>query len=81
LFQFNTLPKWNRLAFSCCFTIVFFVFLIFFFGKNINRSKVENFKTSDYELNKDERQAKYKDYDYGFCEKCNQEIDHKLNYV
>src|SRR5688572_18218636 len=28
------------------------------------------FKTSDYDLNRDGRKAKYKDYDHILCEKC-----------
>src|SRR5271154_7066262 len=37
----------------------------------INEPKVGIFKTSDYDLDLDERKAKYKDYYLIFCEKCN----------
>ncbi|POG75004.1 hypothetical protein GLOIN_2v1770605 [Rhizophagus irregularis DAOM 181602=DAOM 197198] len=37
------------------------------------------FETSDYDLNYVGKKAKYEDYDYIFCEKCNKEID-KQNY-
>src|SRR2546423_1703211 len=37
-------------------------------------SKVGIFKTLDYDLNRNQRQAKYEDYDYVLCEKCDQEI-------
>src|SRR5688572_25852714 len=33
------------------------------------------FKISDYDLDKDERRAKFKDYDLILCEKCNQKFD------
>src|SRR5688572_16206524 len=36
------------------------------------------FKTSDYDLNLFWRKIKYEDYNYVFCEKCNQKI--KYNY-
>src|SRR5436190_1231212 len=39
--------------------------------------KPKLFNTLDYDLNKNERKAKYEDYDYVICEKCNQEIDMK----
>src|ERR1043165_4975387 len=38
------------------------------------------FKTSNYDLNKDERKAKYKGYDIIFCEKCKQQFGRKLFY-
>uniref|UniRef100_U9UI19 Protein kinase domain-containing protein n=1 Tax=Rhizophagus irregularis (strain DAOM 181602 / DAOM 197198 / MUCL 43194) TaxID=747089 RepID=U9UI19_RHIID len=44
--------------------------------------KVKIFEISDYDLNKDERQEKYKDYYVLLCEKCNQEVnkrDYKCN--
>src|SRR5205823_3904052 len=45
------------------------------YGKD-KRSKVGIFKTSDYDLNINERKAKYfKDYNHVLCEKCNQEIN------
>ena len=37
--------------------------------------KIGVFKTSDYDLNMDERRAKYKDNHRIICEKCNQKID------
>src|SRR5437764_10741521 len=42
-------------------------------------SKAVIFKTSDYNLNLEERKAKYKNYKYVLCEKCNKKID-KWNY-
>src|SRR4051812_18247090 len=33
------------------------------------------FKVSDYDLDLDERKAKFKDYDLYLCEKCNQEFN------
>src|SRR4051794_38740031 len=36
--------------------------------------KIEIFKTSDYDLGKSERRAKYKNYNHILCENCNQEI-------
>jgi hypothetical protein len=45
-------------------------------------SKVKIFKSSDYDLTKNERQTKYKDYHILVCEKCKQEInkrDYKCN--
>src|SRR5437763_9564204 len=33
------------------------------------------FKTSDYALNRDERQAKYKGYEYIVCGKCGEELN------
>ncbi|PKC15192.1 kinase-like protein [Rhizophagus irregularis] len=41
--------------------------------------KIKIFKSSDYDLNLEERKLKYKDCDIILCEKCNREID-KLNY-
>src|SRR6266487_2850574 len=44
----------------------------------IHDSKKESvivFKTSDYDLDRDERVAKFKDYELILCEKCNQKID------
>src|SRR2546425_470887 len=41
----------------------------------IKEPKVGIFKTSDYDLNWNQIRAKYKDYAYVFCEKCNQGID------
>src|SRR5581483_11308165 len=38
------------------------------------------FRISDYNLNKDERHAKYKNYDVAICEKFKQEIDKKYYY-
>ena len=35
------------------------------------RPNAEIFKTSDYNLNVDERKSKYKDYDQILCEECN----------
>jgi hypothetical protein len=40
----------------------------------------EIFKTSDYDLGKDERKAKYKDFDHVLCEECNQKIDRWCYY-
>ena len=37
--------------------------------------QIRIFKLSDYDLNKDERKAKYKDYDHILCEICNKEIE------
>src|ERR1044071_1114137 len=37
-------------------------------------NKIGIFKTSDYDLNRGQRKAKYEDYDYVLCEKCDQEI-------
>ena len=46
------------------------------------RSKVGIFRISDYDLNINEREAKYfKDYDHVLCEKCNQEISEKYFYL
>ncbi|CAB4407337.1 unnamed protein product [Rhizophagus irregularis] len=45
--------------------------------------KVKIFEIADYDLNKDERREKYKDYYILLCEKCNQEVnkrDYKCNY-
>src|SRR5436190_5649424 len=42
--------------------------------------KFEIFKTSDYDLGKDERKAKYKDYDHVLCESCNQKLDRWCYY-
>src|SRR3954453_16109876 len=53
--------------------------LLTLFCFNIEQ-KVEIFKTSDYDLNKDERKAKYKDYDHIICEECNKEIDRRYYY-
>ncbi|CAB5385229.1 unnamed protein product [Rhizophagus irregularis] len=44
--------------------------------------KVKIFEISDYDLNKDERREKYKDYHVLLCEKCNQKVnkrDYKCN--
>ncbi|RGB42872.1 hypothetical protein C1646_102233 [Rhizophagus diaphanus] len=38
------------------------------------------FKTSDYNLNLQERRIKYKDFDGIICEKCNQEINNRHYY-
>jgi predicted amidophosphoribosyltransferase len=38
-------------------------------------SKISIFNTSDYDLNLEERRAKYKGYYAILCEECNQEID------
>jgi Zn finger protein HypA/HybF involved in hydrogenase expression len=43
-------------------------------------SKFEIFKTSDYDLNFEERKAKYKDFDVILCEECNQEINRQECY-
>jgi len=42
--------------------------------------KIRIFKTSDYDLNLEERKAKYNDCDGILCEKCNQEIDKQFYY-
>src|SRR5436190_1185184 len=38
------------------------------------------FKTSDYDLNQEQRWKKYKNYDHILCEKCNEEIDKQSFY-
>src|SRR2546421_12390130 len=46
-------------------------------GNNIlnKEPKVGIFKTSDYDLNRNQRQVNYEDYDHVLCEKCHQEIN------
>src|SRR5688572_15372871 len=42
---------------------------------NNKKKSIIVFKSSDYDLDNDERKIKYKDYDLDLCEKCN----HKIN--
>src|SRR5436309_313828 len=44
------------------------------------RPNAEIFKTSDYDLNVDERKSKYKDYDQILCEECNLQFDKQFYY-
>src|SRR5207248_1135134 len=50
------------------------------FQNNENIEKQTVFKTTDYDLNWDERKIKYKDYDLIFCGKCKRKFGHNLFY-
>src|SRR3954469_8054486 len=49
--------------------------IINFSQRNNKKKIIIVFKSSDYNLDKDERKVKYKDYDLVLCEKCNQKIN------
>src|SRR5205085_264457 len=50
------------------------------FQGNDNIEKQIVFKTTDYDLNRDERKVKFKNYDLIFCEECQQKFDRDLFY-
>src|SRR5436853_586209 len=49
------------------------------FQKN-NIKKQIVFKTTDYDLNRDDKKVKFKDYDFIFCGECKQKFGHNLFY-